>query len=179
MKLILAHEVEHVRRGDNLVLLVQRLVETALFFHPVAWLSGRYLRREAEKACDDSVLRRYPNPVEYADSLTRIVEMRGDFQYGLPVHTFARAESQMAQRVRRILGGRTSRRVGPNLISLLLLLTAGCIGLPRHMVAAEKDQTEGDVKVFIIHDKTNLFGFHRDESTTLHSPRRLLSALVC
>ena len=31
----------------------------------------------------------------------------------------------------------------------------------------------------IIHDKTNLFGFHRDESTTLHNPRRLLSALVC
>ena len=31
----------------------------------------------------------------------------------------------------------------------------------------------------IIHDKTNLFGFHRDESTILHNPRRLLSALVC
>ena len=35
------------------------------------------------------------------------------------------------------------------------------------------------VSFLIIHDKTNLFGFHRDESTTLHNPRRLLSALVC
>jgi len=35
------------------------------------------------------------------------------------------------------------------------------------------------IPLFIIHDKTNLFGSHRDESTTLHNPRRLLSALVC
>ena len=147
VKLIIVHEIEHMRRYDNLVLLVQRLVETVLFFHPVAWLSGRNLRREAEKACDDSVLRRYSNPVEYADSLTRIAEMRGGFQFGLLVHTFARAESQLVQRVRRILSGRTtSRRVGPKL-AVFLLLTVGCIGLPRHIGSAEKER---DVEVVVV-----------------------------
>jgi hypothetical protein len=42
-----------------------------------------------------------------------------------------------------------------------------------------KFTTAQSLNLIIIHDKTNLFGFHRDESTTLHNPRRLLSALVC
>jgi len=46
---------------------------------------------------------------------------------------------------------------------------------PQWMAGPESDS----LKQFIILDITNLFGFHRYESTTLHNPRRLLSALVC
>ena len=53
--------------------------------------------------------------------------------------------------------------------------TGFSIQIPRF----EPQQTEELIEIGIIHDKTNLFGFHRDESTTLHNPRRLLSALVC
>lgn len=133
IKLIMAHEVEHMRRRDNLVLLVQRLVETLLFYHPVAWICGRHLRREAEKACDDSVLRRYANPLRYAESLTRIAEIRSGLGLGLTVHNFAHTESQFAQRVRRILAGKTaSGHAGLSTASILLLLLAGCMGLPRY-----------------------------------------------
>ena len=37
IEMILLHELAHVRRWDNLVNLVQRLIEALLFFHPVVW----------------------------------------------------------------------------------------------------------------------------------------------
>ena len=39
--MVLLHELAHLRRWDNLVNLLQRFVESLLFFHPVVWwLSG-------------------------------------------------------------------------------------------------------------------------------------------
>ncbi|MCC7264204.1 MAG: M56 family metallopeptidase, partial [Candidatus Latescibacteria bacterium] len=75
LRLVFAHELAHVRRLDNLPLLGQQLVEALLFFHPRTWLCRRGLRLEAEKACDDAVLRCFPQPARYADSLARVVEL--------------------------------------------------------------------------------------------------------
>ena len=55
LSLVLTHELAHVRRWDNLTMLLHRLVSAVLFFHPAVWLCGRMLRREAEQACDDLV----------------------------------------------------------------------------------------------------------------------------
>ena len=50
---IIAHELAHIRRWDLWVNLVQRIIETLLFYHPaVWWLSGR-IRLEREMCCDE------------------------------------------------------------------------------------------------------------------------------
>ena len=54
--MVLMNELAHVRRCDNLWLLLQRLIRAILFFHPAVWLCGRMLRRESEQACDDLVV---------------------------------------------------------------------------------------------------------------------------
>ena len=38
IEMVLLHELAHVRRWDNLVNLVQRIIESLLFFHPAVWL---------------------------------------------------------------------------------------------------------------------------------------------
>jgi beta-lactamase regulating signal transducer with metallopeptidase domain len=38
IEMVLLHELAHVRRWDNLVNLLQRIVESLLFFHPAVWL---------------------------------------------------------------------------------------------------------------------------------------------
>ena len=38
IEMVLLHELAHVRRWDNLVNLLQRCVESLLFFHPAVWL---------------------------------------------------------------------------------------------------------------------------------------------
>jgi len=69
-----------------------------------------------------------------------------------------------------------------NLLKLVGYCKGFVVNLDHEKIDSE-DITKGlqsySNDLVIIHDKTNLFGFHRDESTTLHNPRRLLSALVC
>ncbi len=131
LEYILAHELTHARRWDNLVLLAQRVAETLLFFHPSVWLCGRALRREAEAACDDAVVRRLAGPAEYADSLTRTAEIYAGLSRRLLVNTFASAESSLAVRVRQILRGPVRRMSGARLAASFATLAAmACLGLP-------------------------------------------------
>jgi uncharacterized protein (TIGR03435 family) len=68
---ILAHEVWHVRRRDNLAAVVHMLVEAAFWFHPLVWWLGARLVEERERACDEEVLRMGSAPEVYAESILR------------------------------------------------------------------------------------------------------------
>ena len=56
LEALLIHELAHIRRGDLFVNLLQRLIETVLFFHPAVWWLSRHVSREREDCCDDIVL---------------------------------------------------------------------------------------------------------------------------
>lgn len=53
---VVAHELCHVRRHDNLTLAMHTVVETIFWFHPAVWWIGRRLLDEQERACDEDVL---------------------------------------------------------------------------------------------------------------------------
>src|SRR6185369_17009414 len=60
LRLVLLHELVHVRRHDVLVDQLIGLITILHWFHPVAWVSRYFLRRERELACDAAVLDRAP-----------------------------------------------------------------------------------------------------------------------
>ncbi len=53
---ILAHELAHVRRHDNLTAVLHMLVEAAFWFHPLVWWMERQIVKEREQACDEAVV---------------------------------------------------------------------------------------------------------------------------
>ncbi len=53
LEALLAHELAHVRRWDYLANLLQGLVETLLFFHPVVWWLSGQLRDAREEVADE------------------------------------------------------------------------------------------------------------------------------
>jgi beta-lactamase regulating signal transducer with metallopeptidase domain len=67
----LRHELEHVRRADCLIDAVARVTCALYWFHPLAWLSWHRLRLEAERACDDAVVRE-SEAVAYAEQLVSL-----------------------------------------------------------------------------------------------------------
>ncbi len=71
---ILAHELCHIRRRDNLMAALHMLVETIFWFHPLVWWLGARLVEERERACDEEVLRLGSEPQVYAESILKVCE---------------------------------------------------------------------------------------------------------
>ena len=72
LEMVLLHELAHLRRWDNLVNLLQRFVESLLFFHPVVWWLSGWVRLERELCCDRLVVERLGQPVAYAEMLVAL-----------------------------------------------------------------------------------------------------------
>lgn len=69
---IMAHELEHVRRRDNLTGAIHAFVAAIFWFHPlVRWMSTR-LSEERERACDERVLEQHRRPEAYAESILKV-----------------------------------------------------------------------------------------------------------
>ena len=100
------HEVAHVRRADCLVNAIARAVCAAYWFHPLVWVAWRRLGLEAERACDDAVLRRAEADA-YADQL---VTLAGRLSSSARHPLLAMANrSDLVQRVTAVLDRRQPR----------------------------------------------------------------------
>ena len=111
LELILAHELIHIRRYDNLVNLAQNFVEILFFYHPCVWWISAVIRREREFACDDAVTETLENPhIVYAGALANLEEIRRMTKEKTPSLSVAASGGNLMQRVNRILQKNTERQ---------------------------------------------------------------------
>ncbi len=74
LEAVLAHEVCHVRRRDNLTAVLHMLVQAVFWFHPLTWWVGARLIAERERACDEAVVAICPRAEVYAESILKVCE---------------------------------------------------------------------------------------------------------
>ena len=72
LKAILAHELCHVRRWDNLTAAIHMAVETVFWFFPPVWWVRARMAEERERACDEEVLRLGNEPRVYAEGILNV-----------------------------------------------------------------------------------------------------------
>ncbi len=66
---VLAHELCHAQRRDNLMAAVHMAVEALFWFHPLVWWIGGRLAETRELSCDEAVLAGGGNPRDYAEAI--------------------------------------------------------------------------------------------------------------
>lgn len=77
VRMALAHEIAHIRRGDPWLSLVTALTQIVFFFHPLAWWAGRESALAREEACDLDVVRLCAeSPNAYAHFLLKSAQAR-------------------------------------------------------------------------------------------------------
>jgi uncharacterized protein (TIGR03435 family) len=110
----LVHELEHVRRGDWLTQSLTGVVCALYWMHPLVWIARRRLVLEAERVCDDAVLRRSSmvrgadaDPTEYADQLVGLARRLS--VAGRPPLLAMAARHDLAARVTALLDARQRR----------------------------------------------------------------------
>jgi bla regulator protein BlaR1 len=74
LEAILAHEIWHVRRRDNLFAALHMLVEAVFWFYPLVWWLGARLIDERERACDEEVVALGKDRQIYAESILKVCE---------------------------------------------------------------------------------------------------------
>jgi bla regulator protein blaR1 len=71
---IVAHELCHIRRRDNLTAMLHMLVEALFWFHPFVWWLGGRLMEDRERACDEAVVDSGRERRVYAESILKVCE---------------------------------------------------------------------------------------------------------
>ncbi|MGC4043599.1 MAG: N-acetylmuramoyl-L-alanine amidase [Armatimonas sp.] len=124
-KLVLRHEVAHVKRADFLWQGIGALACALWWFSPLVWFAARQLRREAERACDDYVLNQGVSAPDYADCLLEVAAMK---PLSLPFAA-SLVQGELAARVTALLAVGKDRRPAAPLAVLGLTALLVPIGL--------------------------------------------------
>jgi beta-lactamase regulating signal transducer with metallopeptidase domain len=124
---ILAHELGHLSRGDNVTAAIHMAVEALFWFYPPVWLIGARLIAERERACDESVLASGHDPEIYAGSILKVCK----FCVQSPLACAPGASgADLKGRVRQIMTGEAVLGLTPAKRLLLAGAAVLALGLP-------------------------------------------------
>ncbi len=122
LEAIVLHEMIHIRRYDYLMNIVQTVIETLMFYHPMIWWLSGTIRQEREHCCDDVAVRILGDEVVYVKSLVHLEEMRHRIRMAV-----AADGGDLFHRIRRLMAGSASRivfqRANPVVFTLLCFLS--------------------------------------------------------
>ena len=141
---IVSHEFSHIRRYDPWMNLLQRLIESFLFFHPVVWLFSHRLSVERELCCDELVVAAGHSPVNYAGALLRMAELCVRSQQIQPTALAATGADgdEFERRIQRLLNmtERTHMRLTRTGIVAALVLIVAVAAVPAaHSLVVERE----------------------------------------
>jgi beta-lactamase regulating signal transducer with metallopeptidase domain len=127
MQTILAHEICHLRRRDNLLAAVHMGVEALFWFHPLVWWLGGRLTVERENACDESVLASGSDPQTYAESILKVCQY---YMHSPLACASGVSGADLKRRIETIMENRIAIRLNALKKSLLATCAAAAIAAP-------------------------------------------------
>jgi len=141
LRAIVAHEMCHVRRRDNLTFALHMITQAVFWFHPLTWWIGARLIEEREQACDEAVLEAGGEAEVYAEGILSVCK----FYVESPLACAAGVSgADLKHRIARIMTAPITHQL--NLTRKLLLGAAGfaavalplSLGLVRSVLAEER-----------------------------------------
>lgn len=146
-RVVLLHELAHVRRFDCLTQFLIQVTCALHWFNPLVWWAASKARSERERACDEAVLRNGTRPSNYASHLLDIARSARS-RFAVPAGAVAMArQSELEGRLVAILDFTHGRRplsrgkavlgVCATLFFLLPLAAFSPVVLPHGVIAAD------------------------------------------
>ena len=147
---VVLHELIHIRRHDLLAQIAAQTACCLYWFHPLAWLAARELRKEREHACDDAVLSGGVPAADYAGHLLELA--RAMVQRRSLADAPAMAETgDLEARVRAVLDGSRNRAPLNRRLAATVAALACALVLPVALVTV-RAQAAGGTLAGIVQD---------------------------
>ena len=135
MRVVLAHELAHVRRGDWAWQVCAELLRAALWFNPLTWIVLRRQRRDSELACDDEVLGLGVAGPAYASQLLDLVQvLRSRRTLWSPGVAMARP-SGFERRIAAMMNPSLRRQPLARGTRMAIVIAASCLTVPLAILA--------------------------------------------
>ncbi|MGH9458099.1 MAG: M56 family metallopeptidase [Thermoanaerobaculia bacterium] len=140
---VLAHEVAHVRRHDNLVARLEFALCALFWFHPLLWIARRMSLLDRERACDEAVASLEEGSSIYLDALSKFC--LATIAPRLP-GVSCMATAKLKERMDYVMSYRTLRASSPTAsrITLLGVLALVAFSFAGGIVAAPASGGAGD-----------------------------------
>jgi beta-lactamase regulating signal transducer with metallopeptidase domain len=129
-RLVLWHELAHVKRWDTLIELFALFTTIVYWFNPLVWYAIRRLRIERETDCDNAVLRTGAKPSEYAELLMKIAAELGASTKPVWQLSTISQSSNVKDRLMDILNKRVNRTKGSRRSAIVTGVLALALVLP-------------------------------------------------
>jgi uncharacterized protein (TIGR03435 family) len=124
---VIAHELCHVRRHDNLTAACHTFVEAIFWFYPAVWWVKGKLLEERERACDEAVLESSREATTYAEGILNVCKLYME----APVSCVSGVTgSELKKRIVRILGEQATRKLDMTRKALLFVVALLVIATP-------------------------------------------------
>jgi TonB family protein len=137
-RIVLLHELAHVRRGDTLTHLMARAALALYWWNPLAWIAWREFLKERERAADDLVLAAGARASDYAGHLLEVARtMQSAPALGYAAVAMAR-RSQLEGRLLAILDSGVNRTAPGRAWTLVAALAAAAMVAPLAAVRAQE-----------------------------------------
>jgi beta-lactamase regulating signal transducer with metallopeptidase domain len=103
LRILIAHEMTHIRRGDLFWAFLQTVAGSLWWFHPAVWIANRQLNLECERSCDEETIARLEcPPCDYAKCLLQVLEWKHQL-YVVPALPGVRPMQVTKDRLERIM----------------------------------------------------------------------------
>ena len=138
---ILTHELAHVARCDAAANLVQVMVQSVFFFHPLIWWANRQVRCEREKCCDEVVMATLnADPKVYGQAIVAALVAEHEASRSLPSLAVTGRLKNVEDRIKTILSPnrRFLRRPSWTAVTTVVLLAA--CALPTALVLTARGE---------------------------------------
>lgn len=106
LKIVLQHELAHIKRNDFIINIFQIFIETIFFFHPATWWISHMARHEREECCDAYAAQTGDEKITLAKALTSIQEYK--LKTPTMAVTFLNKKSGLYNRISNLFGNRPS-----------------------------------------------------------------------
>jgi beta-lactamase regulating signal transducer with metallopeptidase domain len=138
---VLAHEMAHISRFDDIKLKLQGMIQVFYFFHPLVWICNKHLGQARESYCDQLVVqKKLVGPDQYARHLLDVIKLDSGYEQSVnPMPALGRYGNQIRRRLENLKGEMQMKRHSM-IMATGALLFLGVLLLPM------SDRTTADAK---------------------------------
>jgi TonB family protein len=142
-RMVLSHELAHVKRQDCLIQTLSQIACALYWFHPLIWLAVKQLRKEREQACDDRVLSLGNRASDYARHLVELANSLRPAERQWPMAVAMAQPHEVEARVVSLLDPQRRRRTMTRMGATLCALATVAVILPLSTLRAPAQDHTG------------------------------------